>query len=92
MELCGVFGGLLAELMKWFPKRELWNTAIKSIESKTAYCILTGLMVLAGGGLVFMYRLSGVQLTYWLAVNLGVTAPLLLKVAVEKTPDLAPRE
>ncbi len=73
--LYGVIGGALGELLKWYSLRESANlpTYIRS----PFYWVVTLLMVLAGGGMVMI---QGVQpSTPWLAINVGLTAPLILK-------------
>jgi|GEM_PF-908610 hypothetical protein len=73
--LYGVIGGGLGELLKWYSLRESPNlpTYIRS----PFYWIVTGIMILAGGGLVLI---QGVQPNNpWLAINVGITAPLILK-------------
>ncbi len=73
--LLGVVGGLLGELLKWYSMRESPN--LPEYLRSPFYWVVTLLMILAGGGLVII---QGVQPDNpWLAINVGITAPLILK-------------
>lgn len=73
--LYGVIGGGLGELLKWYSLRESPN--LPAYIRSPFYWIITGIMILAGGGLVLI---QGVQPNNpWLAINVGITAPLILK-------------
>lgn len=73
--LFGVIGGALGELLKWYSMRESPN--LPDYIRSPFYWVVTLLMVLAGGGLVLI---QGVQPENpWLAINVGLTAPLILK-------------
>jgi hypothetical protein len=76
--------------MKWFPKREKMNTALSVIESLWLYWFVTILMISAGGLLVHMYIKTGIKFNEYLAVNIGATAPLVLGLITEKTPNIRP--
>lgn len=80
--LYGVIGGALGELLKWYALRESPNlpTYVKS----PFYWVVTVLMVLAGGGLVLI---QGVDASNpWLGINVGITAPLILKGFASAVP------
>jgi hypothetical protein len=73
--LYGVIGGGLGELLKWYSMRESPN--LPDYIKSPFYWIITVVMILAGGGLVLI---QGIQSNSpWLAINVGVTAPLILK-------------
>ncbi|GAP13717.1 hypothetical protein LARV_01472 [Longilinea arvoryzae] len=73
--LFGVIGGVLGELLKWYAMRESPN--LPTYLRSPFYWVVTVLMVLAGGGLVLI---QGVKADNpWLAINVGITAPLILK-------------
>lgn len=73
--LLGVVGGALGELLKWYSMRESPN--LPDYIRSPFYWVVTVLMILAGGGLVLI---QGVQPENpWLAINVGLTAPLILK-------------
>lgn len=85
--LYGILGGALGELLKWYSLRESPN--LPEYIRSWFYWVITVLMILAGGGLVLI---QGVQPENpWLAINVGITAPLILKgfasVVPIKPPD-----
>ena len=73
--LYGVIGGILGELLKWYALRESAN--LPTYLRSTFYWAITVIMVLAGGGLALI---QGVDPNNpWLGINVGITAPLILK-------------
>ena len=76
--LCGIFGGVLAELaiINDF-KRDKPDEYPYWLKQKS-YWIIEGLMILAGGFVVVLYSLD-VYITPILAVNIGASAPLIIK-------------
>lgn len=91
-DMWGLFGGFLAELAKWWPKRDKVITELRGIESISWYVVITLLMIFVGGAFVHLYAKSGIDFEEVLAVNIGATAPLLLGLLTSKTPDLRPRD
>jgi hypothetical protein len=83
----GVFGGALAELLKWF--QLIQNSQnLSEYKKSPIYWVVTGLMILAGGGLAVAY---GVQITNPLvAINIGASAPLIVKGLASVAPALPP--
>ena len=81
--LLGVFGGFLAELGRWWKIREGPNfpTYIKT----AFYWVITILMIIAGGGLAYVYMLMG-DLNAILAVNVGTSAPLIISSLASTPP------
>lgn len=79
--LLGIAGGIFGELFRMF---ELRHRATKDwphwIRLKS-YWVITACMVIAGGVLVFLHQKSGTSFEQnaWLAVNIGASAPLLLR-------------
>lgn len=79
--LLGIAGGIFGELFRVF---ELRHRATKDwphwVRLKSYWWITAG-MVLAGGLLVFLHQRSGTSFAQnaWLAVNIGASAPLLLR-------------
>jgi hypothetical protein len=73
--LFGVIGGALGELLKWYSLRESPN--LPAYIRSPFYWIVTVLMMLAGGGLVLIQGVAPEN--PWLAINVGITAPLILK-------------
>jgi len=95
--LLGVLGGVLSELLKFHSMKESPNRP--AYIRSPFYWVVTILMVLAGGGLVVLQGIPPDN--PWLAINVGITAPLILKglatAASAKTPtqggvSFTPRE
>lgn len=85
--LFGVIGGVLGELLKWYAMRESPN--LPAYLRSPFYWVVTVLMALAGGGLVLI---QGVKADNpWLAINIGVTAPLILKGFAALVPVKPPQ-
>ena len=82
---CGVFGGVTAELLQWYRIRERLSGPTSS--ASVWYWVVTGLMILVGGGLATLYVVSSVPLTPILAFNVGLTAPLVLAAASKNIPE-----
>ena len=53
------------------------------------YWIMEIIMVLAGGGIVYVYIATGSQLNPMLAINIGATAPLIIKQFASKKIDIS---
>ncbi len=81
--LCGVFGAFMYELLKWYRIREKEDLPkyIKSI----VYWIITILFILAGGLLATMYGIVNVNAL--LAVNIGISAPLIIENLYRTIPE-----
>ncbi len=78
----GLVGGALAELLKWYQLKESPN--LPEYARKPMYWVLTGLMILAGGVLVVVYGVT--PSNPLLALNIGLSAPLLLKGLAASVP------
>lgn len=81
----GFVGGVLAELLKWYQLRE--SATPPAYLNSARYWILTVLMTLAGGLLAAVQNAS----TPLLAINIGISAPLILKALAAVTPIQPPR-
>ena len=79
----GIIGGMLAEFVKWYNLRESNNFPIyaKSI----FYLVLTDGMILIGGLLVYIYKVEPDRIL--LAVNIGASAPLIIKSLAGTIPS-----
>ena len=76
----GIVGGFLGELLKFYRVRdEFHRTGWPRYAKNLPYWIITGLMILAGGLFVYAYESSGQQVNAILALNIGATAPLILR-------------
>ena len=87
----GVFGGIGIEILKWYSIRDellqkqkpLWPNSLQ-------YWIVTGSMIIFGGFFVLVYLGSGVGISYFLAVHIGASTPLLLTGIGKSTPSIQP--
>jgi hypothetical protein len=86
--LFGIIGGALAEMLKWWQLREA-PTPPAYLKSGF-YWVITGIMTLVGGLLALAYSVDASKPL--LAVNLGVSAPLILKGLASATPVKSPAD
>lgn len=89
--LCGVLGGLSAELLQWFRIRKTLHRNFPDFARSWSYWIVTALMVSMGGVLVWVYSASGMEIRPIVAINLGASAPLLLGNMVGQIPNVEVR-
>jgi hypothetical protein len=82
----GVLGGALGELLKWYQLRESPN--LPEYTKKPFYWIITVLMILVGGMLALLQGLDGTKPL--LALNIGISAPLILKGLANIVPSEKP--
>jgi hypothetical protein len=82
--LLGIIGGALAELLKWYQLRESPNFPVYATTFR--YWLITALMIIAGGILAVVHGVNATEPL--LAVNIGVSAPLIIKglAAVAQKP------
>ncbi len=73
--LCGVFGGVLNELLKLYRIRE--SKRLPYFIKSPVYWIITGAMIIVGGILTILYGHTNINAI--LAVNIGLSAPLILE-------------
>ena len=85
--LYGVLGGFFAELLGHYRLRHQTKDQFPEWIRSPYYWIVTILMVLAGGGLVFIYLASGVPMKPIIAVNIGASAPLIIGRLTAQTPQ-----
>lgn len=84
--ISGYFGGLSGELLKLFELRYLPKKKRPPTFSDWMYWAeFVGVPILAAG-LVTAYQLSNCELTAIVAVNIGASAPLILKSFVNRVP------
>ena len=86
----GFAGGAAAELVQWFSLRFTLHRGLPDWSKSWLYWLVTVLMALSGGGLVYLYSISGMTLNPVLALNIGASAPLLLGKLGEGTPPIDP--
>jgi len=80
--LLGIIGGLMAEVLKWYQLRESPTPPpyLKSV----LYWVITVVMALVGGLLAVIQNVPASQPI--LALNIGISAPLILKGLAAVTP------
>lgn len=75
----GLFGGFIAEVVSAYAlregRRQKWKHEIKHVGWYVFMVIGIGI----GGGLAYVHGSSGSDLTPWLAMNVGLTGPLVLR-------------
>lgn len=81
----GLLGGGLAELLKWYQMRE--SLTPPAYLGSARYWVLTVLMALAGGLLAALQNATSPLL----ALNIGISAPLILKALAAVTPVQPPQ-
>lgn len=82
----GILGGFFAELLGLYKLRTLAPAAFPSYLKSKFYWIITVVMILAGGILVWVYVKSGLDLKPIIAVNIGASAPLILGSLIHSEP------
>jgi hypothetical protein len=84
--LFGVIGGAVAEVLKWWQLREAPNPPayLKSV----FYWVITVIMTLVGGILAIAYNVDASKPL--LAINIGVSAPMILKGLASIIPVKSP--
>jgi hypothetical protein len=86
--LWALFGGIGAEIAVVFGLRHSAPHEFPYWLRSPLYYVVAALMVLAGGGIALAYARSGVNLNAILALQLGASAPLILR----KLRDAVPTE
>lgn len=73
--LLGCSGGCINEFMHWWSLKT--NPDFPEYARRVKYWIITGIMVLIGGGLAALYL--GASVEALLALHIGLSAPLILQ-------------
>lgn len=84
----GLVGGMLAEFMGWYKLRYTFHKKKPDWTKSPFYWFMTVSMILIGGGVAAAYVHFGTQLTEFLAVNVGATAPLIITRATAADKDI----
>lgn len=84
----GCFGGMAVEVLRLYKLRT--SKKLPPYYKTKFYWIVTILMTLLGGGLVFTYLYSSITVTPILALNVGASAPLILASLAEGLPPISP--
>ncbi|MDA0239621.1 MAG: hypothetical protein O3A84_06290 [Proteobacteria bacterium] len=89
--LFGCGGGVAAEVLKWWNVRdELRQKNLPDWSKSYIYWVVTGFMILLGGALVVVYIQSGAVLNALLAVQVGVSTPLIISGISKEAPKIPP--
>jgi hypothetical protein len=80
----GCAGGLIGDLVILWESRT--SGEIPAYARKRYYWVCVMGMAVAGGGLTVLYGIESVQA--FLALNIGISAPLLLKALASGTPPM----
>jgi hypothetical protein len=84
--LFGVIGGALAEVLKWWQLHE--DPTPPAYLKSVFYWGITLLMALVGGVLALAYKVDASEPL--LAINIGASAPLILKGLASAVPPARP--
>lgn len=80
----GMTGGGFVELVGLYKIRD--NPNLPSFLSSWFYWVVTIAMIIAGGILAFVYNRTNAPLSEMLAINIGASAPLILRTLSSKPP------
>ncbi len=84
--LCGMFGGTLAEALRWYQLREA--ESLPTYAKSTFYWAVTGAMIVMGGVVAVLYGTEPRNAI--LVLQIGISAPLIIKALAEaKAPALS---
>jgi hypothetical protein len=81
--LFGIIGGALAEVLKWWQLKE--SPTPPAYLKSVYYWVITGIMALVGGVLALAYGVDASKPV--LAINVGVSAPMILKGLASAIPS-----
>ncbi len=84
----GVAGGFLAELLGIFKLRSEVPAELPKWIKSPFYWIVTGAMIVAGGGIVIIYLKSNIEIQPLIAINVGASAPLIIGTLVSQAPKV----
>ncbi len=84
----GMVGGIFPEVLKWFRMREILYVAIPDYAKGPSYWIVTAVMVVAGGIIAVAYEDQEMTMNPILAINIGASAPLVIKELLGQTPTI----
>jgi hypothetical protein len=86
--LWGIAGGVLAQFIELWKFRENAPEELPKFLKSFFYWAMTIIMVLIGGFLVYIYNITGSNLSTMLAINIGATAPLLISELTSKNKKI----
>jgi membrane associated rhomboid family serine protease len=88
----GMFGGLAVNVLRLAELSNTPRVERPATFSDPLYVVQFLFLPLLGGGLAYTYHASGTILSPILAVNIGASAPLILKNFASIIPPLGPRK
>ncbi len=86
-----VFGGFAANVIRFFDLVQTPRAERPKTFSDPLYVAQFVVLPLLGGVLAFAYQSSGTVLTPILAINIGASAPLILKTLASAAPAIGQR-
>jgi hypothetical protein len=87
----GIFGGALLTLAECWAIRHVAARLRPGWVKDRFYWVVSLIMALTGGALVWIHLLDGrVQLSGWLAANIGASAPLIINSLCKHLPQMKP--
>ncbi len=84
--LVGLIGGVLPEFLALYKIRR--DGHLPQWAKTKVYWSLTIAMILVGGGLSYAYVANGQSVNWFLALNIGASAPLILGALTSSAPDV----
>jgi hypothetical protein len=87
----GFFGGMAVNLLRLLELVPVRRADRPDTFSDPLYVLQFVVLPLLGGGLAYAYTTSGTPLTPILAVNIGASAPLILKNFAAALPPIGAR-
>ena len=89
--LFGLFGGLAINLLRLAELANVLPAQRPATFRDPYYLIQFICLPLIGGGLAYTYHASGTVLSPILSLNIGASAPLILKNFASALPSIGPR-
>ena len=89
--LCGLGGGVAVEVLRWYRIRDDLHKGAPDWSKSWLYWTVALAMIALGGVLVGLYESSGdVELSGFLAFNVGASAPLIITSLTQVAPSVDP--
>lgn len=86
-----VFGGFAANIVRIFDLVQTPRPERPKTFSDPLYCLQFFILPFLGGFLAYAYQSEGTVLSPILAINIGASAPLILKTLASAAPAIGPR-
>lgn len=82
--ILGVIGGALPEVYALYKLRHDWEGNKPKWVTSKFYWSVTAVMILLGGGTVYLYLSIGINVNELMAIHLGAATPALISFIKEK--------